>query len=135
MYRAIAHRRRLLNGYSGYWPAGFSERAKLASRLPDAAALAQLRAATGLGLVMVRLADFGLEKRRLCALAEGVVDEAARRDVCDRAIFDAEVRRWVALADRGGRDDLRFVTRVDDVLVFAVGEATPMPPAPADRGE
>jgi hypothetical protein len=53
MYRAIFHRRPLLNGYGGYWPDGFVERMELAARLPDAAALAALRRQTGLATVVV----------------------------------------------------------------------------------
>ena len=53
MYRAIFHRRPLLNGYGGYWPDGFIERMRLASQLPDPAALAALRRQTGLATVVV----------------------------------------------------------------------------------
>jgi hypothetical protein len=55
MYRAIFHRRPLLNGYGGYWPEGFIERMRLAAALPDPAALATLRAETGLTSVVVNL--------------------------------------------------------------------------------
>jgi len=57
MYRAIFHRRPLLNGYGGYWPAGFLERMQLASALPDPTALAALRAQTGLATVVVNLRE------------------------------------------------------------------------------
>jgi len=57
MYRAIFHRRPLLNGYGGYWPAGFLERMQLASALPDPTALAALRAQTDLAAVVVNLRE------------------------------------------------------------------------------
>jgi hypothetical protein len=57
MYRAIHHGRPLLNGYSGYWPAGFLERMALAERLPDPAALAALRRDPGLGAILVSTRD------------------------------------------------------------------------------
>lgn len=42
MYRSIGHWYPLLNGYSSYWPAGFSERMTEASRLPARDALDRL---------------------------------------------------------------------------------------------
>jgi hypothetical protein len=57
MYRGIFHRRPLVNGYGGYWPAGFRDRMVLASRLPDPAALAALRQQTGLTTVVVITRD------------------------------------------------------------------------------
>ena len=65
MYRAIFHRRRLVNGYSGYWPSGFVERMALAARLPEPAALAELRSETGLELVLVHLDDLDERTRQL----------------------------------------------------------------------
>ena len=59
MYRAIFHRRALLNGYGGYWPAGFVERMELASRLPDPTALTALRQQTGLATIVVNTQDLG----------------------------------------------------------------------------
>ena len=63
MYRAIFHRRPLLNGYGGYWPNGFIERMELASRLPDPAALAELRRQTGLATVVVNTGSLSPEAR------------------------------------------------------------------------
>jgi hypothetical protein len=63
MYRAIFHRRPLLNGYGGYWPAGFIERMQLASALPDPTALAALRAQTGLATVVVNVSDLYPKER------------------------------------------------------------------------
>lgn len=53
MYRGISHFRPMLNGYAGYQPAGFAERMELATRLPDADALATLRRETGLATIVV----------------------------------------------------------------------------------
>jgi hypothetical protein len=60
MYRAIFHRRPLLNGYGGYWPDGFAGRMELAARLPDRAALTALRQQTGLTTVVVNPAGLSL---------------------------------------------------------------------------
>jgi hypothetical protein len=72
MYRAIYHRRALVNGYSGYWPAGFPERMALADRLPDPEALDELRRATGLELILVHTAEYRGSQRAAW--------EAPRRD-------------------------------------------------------
>ena len=63
VYRSIFHRRPLLNGYSGYWPAGFRERMALADRLPDPAALEALRRETGLRQILVHSAACTAEQR------------------------------------------------------------------------
>jgi hypothetical protein len=97
MYRSIFHQRKILNGYSGYWPAGFPERMRLASALPDPAALAELRRETGLAMVLVH---------------------TERLDDDTRA-------RWLDLAREGQRADLRLVARDGDDLLFAVGGAEP----------
>jgi len=91
MYRSIFHWRPLLNGYASYWPEGFSERMALARRLPDADALATLRAETDLELILVH-ADPGAPKRAA----------------------------WLELADRGGREDLRLLARDGPDLLFIV---------------
>jgi hypothetical protein len=91
MYRSIFHWRPLLNGYSGYWPAGFRERMELATRLPDAAALEALRRETGLTTLLVHAGDVGPERRAT----------------------------WLALAERG-IPTLRLVARDGDDLLFAV---------------
>lgn len=54
MYRSIFHWHPLVNGYSSYWPASFARRMKLAAALPDARALAALRAETGVTMVLLR---------------------------------------------------------------------------------
>jgi hypothetical protein len=48
MFRSIAHRQPILNGYSSYFPAGFPELMTLAASLPGEDALAQLRTRSGL---------------------------------------------------------------------------------------
>jgi hypothetical protein len=55
MYRSTTHWRPLVNGYSSYFPASFPEIVALAGRLPDAAALAELRGRTGLTAILVHL--------------------------------------------------------------------------------
>jgi len=73
MYRAIFHRRPLLNGYGGYWPDGFIERMQLAAALPDGAALAALREQTGLTTVVVNMPSLNATKQAAWrrTLAEG----------------------------------------------------------------
>ena len=91
MYRSLFHHRALVNGYSGYWPAGFEARMALAQRLPDPDALATLRRETGLTAIVVHAA----------------------------LLTDAGARAaWEAIAG-GSRDDLRLVARDGDVLLFA----------------
>jgi len=93
MYRSLAHWRPILNGYSSYWPPGFTDRLALATRLPDPEALATLRAKTGLTRVLVHT---GLMRRSGTAAV------------------------WDGLATRGGGSGLRFVARDGDDLLFAV---------------
>jgi hypothetical protein len=93
MYHAIYHRRPLLNGYSGYWPAGFAERMALAARLPDPEALDSLVRATGLDLILVHAAEYGRGPRHAT---------------------------WIALADAGGDSRLVVVARDADDLLFRV---------------
>ena len=87
--------RPLLNGYGGFFPSAFVERMRLASRLPDADALAALRRDTDLELVLVR---GGLKGVR-------------------------GLDRWEALASAGGGEGLRFVARDGKDLLFAVDAA------------
>jgi hypothetical protein len=89
MYRAIFHRRPLLNGYGGYWPAGFIERMQLASALPDPAALAALRAATGVTTVVVNVSD----------------------------LYPKELAAWQATLEHGS-SGLRLLGRYDDAVVL-----------------
>jgi len=117
MYESIFHWRPLLNGYSSYWPAGFLERMATASRLPAPEAVASLRREAGLTMVLVHADDFGRFKRESC-------DTAARLHVsqrsCSHTLGERERGEWLALAGRGGREDLRLVARDGADLLFAV---------------
>ena len=93
MYRSIYHHRPLLNGYNGYWPAGFPERMALARRLPDPEALEALRRATHLELVLVHVAECGNSPARAA---------------------------WTALAARDAGGRLALVARDGDDLLFRV---------------
>jgi hypothetical protein len=96
MFESIGRWRPLLNGYGGFYPAEFPDRMALATRLPDAAALAELRRATGLELILVR---GGIPPKR---------------------------RQWKRLARRGGGEGLRFVARDGQDLLFAVSDERAM---------
>ena len=97
MYRSTFHWRPLLNGYDSYWPEAFPGRMALAARLPDADALAALRADTGLAAILVHLGELN----------------------------DAERTAWQGVL-AGGRADLRLDVRDGDDLLFAVaGPAAP----------
>jgi hypothetical protein len=65
MYRAIYHQRRLLNGYSSYWPAEFPRRVELARQLPDHDALDTLRRETGVATILLHLSDVQLSEQRV----------------------------------------------------------------------
>ena len=93
LYRSIFHWRPLVNGYDGYWPAGFRERMALAARLPDAEALGALRNETGLTTI--------------------VVHQRLQTDAGARAA-------WDAVAAAGGNAGLELVARLGDDLVFLV---------------
>jgi hypothetical protein len=92
MFESIGHWRPLLNGYGGFFPQAFVERMRLAARLPDATALAELRRNTGVVQVLVRR-----------ELTTGVMRE-----------------RWDALARMGGGEGLRLVARDGTGLLFDV---------------
>lgn len=93
MWRSIFHGRALLNGYNGYWPAGFPERMALASRLPDPGALDELADETGVDLILVHAADYGGDTARTT---------------------------WTELAARGGAGRLGLVARDGHDLLFRV---------------
>jgi len=97
MYRSIYHRRAIVNGYSSYWPQGFSERMKLAGRLPDHDALLALQRETGLEMILVHANELTRTSRS----------------------------RWLAVIARGGNDDLALVARRDSDYLFRV--RTPVP--------
>lgn len=116
MYRAIAHRQPLVNGYDGYWPADFPHRMALACRLPDPDAVAALREATGVRLVLVHTA------------APRALDRASRppygcKEAADRAAA------WKALGESRGRPDLALVAVDGPDLLFAIPPAPPQPAA------
>jgi hypothetical protein len=92
MYRSIFHRRRLLNGYHGYWPEAFPARMALAARLPDRRALEALRLETGLAVVLVHV------------------------DQCKEPARSA----WQRLIVRGQGTGLRLVARDGDDALFEV---------------
>lgn len=58
MYRSIFHRQPMLNGYASYWPAGFPELVTLMARLPEAAAVDELRRRAGLRYILLRRQAF-----------------------------------------------------------------------------
>jgi hypothetical protein len=66
MFESIGHWWPLVNGYGGFYPAAFVDRMQVASRLPDAGAVAALRRSTGLAYVVVR---GGASRARWDALA------------------------------------------------------------------
>ena len=92
VFESIGHWRPILNGYGGFFPAAFVERMRLAARLPDTDALAELRRQTDVELVLVRGGLPGLRS----------------------------LERWEALARAGGGDGLRLVARDGSDLLFAV---------------
>jgi hypothetical protein len=98
MYRSIFHRQPLLNGYSSFWPAGFTGRMSLAARLPDAAALEALRRETGLAFVLVR----------------------KQPEVRAAAALEAQRQAWLEIAAQGGRSDLELIAGDDELLLFGV---------------
>lgn len=127
MYAAVYHRRPVLNGYNGYWPADFPRRMALACRLPDPAALAELRRETGLATILVHLRSwpyldfFEQPPPYGCAPpnAPRPSPKAARR-------FAVETYGAWLRAMRGESPDLRLVARDDTNLLFeVVGPAPP----------
>jgi hypothetical protein len=122
MYRAIFHRRPILNGYTGFWPPGFSERMERVSRLPDPEALDWLRRETGLALILVHADEFSRDARVACAMLAGAGAGNAKGR-CREGIIDREEQRWLELADAGGRADLPLLMRDGSDLLFAVSGA------------
>jgi hypothetical protein len=118
MYRSIFHHRPILNGYNGYWPAGFPERMALACRLPDPEALAALRRTTGLEMVLVHTRDLAPNRR-------GVPPYDCPQGSSDPA--PASAADWRRLASVGGRPDLRTVTTDGGDILFRVVDAPPRP--------
>jgi hypothetical protein len=98
MYRSIFHWQPLLNGYSSYWPVDFAARMKVAARLPDPDALAQLQRDTGLAYVLVRASE------------QLPID----------AKLEPQRAAWREIARAGGRSDLTLVAADDELLLFKV---------------
>jgi len=112
MYRSTFHWRSILNGYGGYWPAGFRERMMLARSLPDPAALAELRHETDLALILVHAGEFDRLERDLCTRMH------LPSEFCPPELGRAERTTWLNFAASGGRPDLRLVARDGDDLLF-----------------
>jgi hypothetical protein len=72
MLDSTAHWQPIVNGYGGYYPADFPALLELAGRLPDDAALAELRRRTGVSMILVRGATALLVQR-------AAFEEVARR--------------------------------------------------------
>ncbi len=114
MLRAQYHGRAILNGFQGYWPAGFPAWMALACRLPEAEAVAGLKRGTGLELVLVHLRPipFGRPTGPYACPPQAAGEDDAH------AAWDP--RAWEEVA-RGGRSDLTLVARDGDDLLFRVG--------------
>jgi hypothetical protein len=106
MYRAIQHRRPLLNGYHSYYPADFPARMALACRLPDADALAELVRTTDIGMILVHVATLG-PSRRVAAQQPYACPPDDRRITT----LGAEMAEWQEIASSETRRDLRLVAR------------------------
>lgn len=98
MYRSIFHWQQLLNGYGSYWPAGFPQRMRLATGLPDPRAVRALRRQTGLQFILVRL-------RARLPIDDSLAQERAA---------------WLDLVKSGGRPDLRLLASDDSLALFQV---------------
>lgn len=120
MFRSIFHRRPILNGYGGYWPEGFPERMALARRLPDPDALATLRAATGLEMILVHPRLYGAVERQVCRMLgrRGLTAERCQED-----FGSAQRSAWRAVVMGERRPDLRLLAVEGDDLLFAVAPA------------
>jgi hypothetical protein len=81
----------LVNGYGGYYPAGYPERMRLARRLPEPQALRELQRSTGVAWILVR----------------GASD-------------DPRMQPWLALRGRPGGQILHLAARAVDGMLFAV---------------
>lgn len=116
MYRAIRHRRPLLNGYSSYYPAEFPARMALACRLPDPDALADLVRTTDVGTILVhtRMLEGARRMRALPPYGcEPPPDGPAPRG--------AEMKSWWDAGAPGARADLRLVAQTfEGDLLFRV---------------
>lgn len=71
MYDSTRHWHRLLNGYSGYFPASYRPVAALTTALPDPRAVSLLARTTGVRHVVLHRAELSREQRRRWRTAEG----------------------------------------------------------------
>jgi hypothetical protein len=94
MLDSTAHWQPIVNGYGGYYPAGFPAVLDLAGRLPDADALVELRRRTGVSMILVRGATALLAQRRA----------------------------FEEVADRGEAPGLRLIERDGFDMLFDVGQ-------------
>lgn len=94
MYRSIFHRRPLVMGYSGYWPAGYLDTVDLARRVPDPVAVETLRREAGLGTILLHVPTLSA----------------------------SEKGRWMPIVEAGGSPSLRLLGRDEaGSILFAVG--------------
>jgi hypothetical protein len=114
MYRSIGHRRPLLNGYSGYYPADFPARMELACRLPDPDALAALVRTTDIGSILVHVSALEDSRR-----VPGVPPYECP-PVPDAP--GAKAKAWQEAVRPGARSDLQIITagRNGDLLFRVV---------------
>jgi hypothetical protein len=116
MHRAARHGRPILNGQDGYWPATFPATMALACRLPDADALAELRRATGLELLLVHLQPQPIG-RPVGPYACPPRQPGSPIDASSETPWNPTV--WGDLARRG-RADLALLVRDGNDLLFQV---------------
>jgi hypothetical protein len=122
MYLSIGHRRPLLNGYNGYYPADFAGRMALACRLPDPEALAELARTTDLEMILVHTPFLGTSRRVRARAPYGCpADPGGPTDYAP----GAEARAWRAAGAPGARRDLQLVraTSNGDLLFRVVRDA------------
>jgi hypothetical protein len=131
MYRSIGHRRPLLNGYNGYYPADFPARMALACRLPDPEALAELVRSTDLDMILVHTNFLGTSRRAPAKAPYACPPDP--RGPTDYAP-GAEALAWRDAGIPGARADLQLVGGAHHgVLLFRVVRARADEPAVANR--
>ena len=131
MYRSIGHRRPLLNGYNGYYPADFPARMALACRLPDPEALAELVRTTDLDMIHVHTNFLGTSRRAPAKAPYACpADPGGPTDYAP----GAEAQAWRDAGIPGARADLQLVGRArNGDLLFRVVRARPGDPAVSSR--
>lgn len=124
MYGAIHHRRPLLNGYHGYWPAEFPARMALACRLPDETALDELRRTTGVEHILVHLATLYAARHTAWRPPYGCAPDP-RWDAAPRG---GEIQAWLQPPP-----GLELVARDGNDALFRVVPPTTEPQAPSSQ--